>query len=210
MAMDSHSTSFLPDVVNGLAVSHPLVTLSIEIGATDDAVAALVAGRVDVVAAFNIPPRRELLTLWKSELPLGCVVAPGHPLADKASVSLQEAAAHPIALQSRALAIRRYLEAQYAWLFSEPRNRVETNSLQLVKQLAKGGRYLAFTSELDVAPELVAGTLRFIPIRDKGAEPQTIAVAVNAGKPPGAVVKLVAEALATGARLCLERVRAPR
>ncbi len=210
MAMDSHSTSFLPGVVQALAVAHPLVMLSVEIGATDDAVAGLVAGRVDVAAAFNLPPRRELLTLWKTELPLGCVVAPGHPLADRRSVSLQEAASHPIALQSRALAIRRYLEAQYGWLFSEPRNRVETNSLQLVKQLAKAGRYLAFTSELDAAPEILDGSLRFIPIRDEGAEPQTIAVAINATKPPGPVVKLVAEALASGARACLEGVRVAR
>lgn len=210
MAMDSHSTSFLPGVVQDLAVSHPLVTLSVEIGVTDDAVAALVAGRVDVAAAFNLPPRRELLTLWKAELPLGCVVAPGHALADRRSVSLQEAAAHPIALQSRSLAIRRYLEAHYAWLFTERGNRVETNSLQLVKQLAKGGRYLAFTSELDAAPEILDGSLRFVPVRDEGAEPQTIAVAINATKPPGPVVKLVAEALAAGARGCLEGVRAAR
>ena len=210
MAMDSHSTSFLPGVVQGLAVAHPLVMLSVEIGATDDAVAGLVAGRVDVAAAFNLPPRRELLTLWKTELPLGCVVAPGHPLAARRSVSLQEAASHPIALQSRALAIRRYLEAQYGWLFSEARNRVETNSLQLVKQLAKSGRYLAFTSELDAAPEILDCSLRFVPVRDEGAEPQTIAVAINATKPPGPVVKLVAEALASGARACLEGVRTAR
>lgn len=210
MAMDSHSTSFLPGVVQALAAAHPLVMLTVEIGATDDAVAGLVAGRVDVAAAFNLPPRRELLTLWKAELPLGCVVAPGHPLAGRRSVSLQEAASHPIALQSRALAIRRYLEAQYGWLFSEPRNRVETNSLQLVKQLAKAGRYVAFTSELDAAPEILDGSLRFVPVRDEGAEPQTIAVAINATKPPGPVVKLVAEALASGARACLEGVRAAR
>lgn len=210
MAMDSHSTSFLPGVVQDFASAHPLVTLSVEIGSTDDAVAGLVDGRIDVAAAFNLPPRRELLSLWSAELPLGCVVAPGHPLAGKRSVSLQEAAAHPIALQSRALAIRRYLEAHYSWLFTEPRNRVETNSLQLVKQLARSGRYLAFTSELDAAPELVDRSLRFVPIRDKGAEPQTIGVAIHAAKPPGLVVKLVAEALAAGARQCLHSVRAQR
>lgn len=210
MAMDSHSTSILPPVVLELARDHPLVTLSIEIGSTDDAVASLVSGRIDVAAAFNLPPRRELLAIWQDSLPLGCVVAPTHPLAAQASVSLQEAAAHPIALQSRALAIRRYLEAHYSWIFSEPRNRVETNSLQLVKQLARGGRYVAFTSELDAAPELLDGSLRFIPVRDKGAEPQTIAVAINATKAPGSVVKLVAEALADAARTCLASVRAAR
>lgn len=210
LAMDSHSTSVLPTLVEGLAASHPLIALSIELASPDDAVAALVAGKADLAAVFNLAPRRELLTLWRAELPLGCIVAPGHPLALHESVSLQEAASHPIALQSRALAIRRYLEAQYSWLFSEPRKRFETNSLQLAKQLARGGQYVVFTSELDAAPELREGSLRFVPIRDRGAEPQTISVALDAAKPPGPVVKLVADRLVETLRQCLEAVRAAR
>jgi len=134
---------------------HPLVSLSIEIVTTDDAVAALPAGKADLIAAFNMPPRRELLVHWRTVPPFGCVVAPAHPLAAAANVSLQEADAYPVALQSKALTIRRYLEAQCGWLFSEQRGRVETTSLHPVKQLAKGGQYLAFTSELDAAPDLI-------------------------------------------------------
>jgi len=207
LAMDSHATSFLPLLVEQLAESHPLVSLSIELATPADAEAALMAGKAELAAIFNLAPRRELLVLWKSELPLGCVVAPTHPLAARDTVSLQEAAAYPIALQSKALAIRHYLEAQYSWLFSGTRKHLETNSLQLAKQLAMGGRYVVFTSELDAAPELNQGTLRFIPVRDKGAEPQTISVAIDAAKAPGPIVKLVADRLEASVRRCLESVR---
>lgn len=54
---------------------------------------------------------------------------------------------------------------------------------------------MVFTSELDVAAELAAGQLVFIPVRDRGAEPQEIAVAVDATKPIGPIVKLVSERL---------------
>jgi len=207
VAMDSHSTSVLPRLVAHLSAAHPRISLSIETASSDEAVAALLAGKADVAAVFNLPPRRELLSLWSAALPLGCVVAPGHALAEAASVSLQEVAAHPIALQSRALLIRRYLEAHYSWLFNEGRTRVETNSLQLVKALARAGRHVALTSELDAAPELIEGSLRFVPVRDKGAEPQTVGVAVAAGKPPGSIVKLVAQALAECIQACLDEVR---
>ena len=162
---------------------------------------------MDLAAIFNLAPRRELLVLWKAELPLGCVVAPQHPLAARETVSFQEATAYPIALQSRAITIRRYLEAQYSWLFKESRRFVETNSLQLVKQLALGGKRAIFTSELDVASELHDGRLVFIPIRDKGAEPQGISVAVDATRPPGPVVKLVAERLIAALQESLEQAR---
>lgn len=206
-AMDSHASSILPGLIEALHASHPLVALSVEVGNTDDAVAELLAGKADLVIAHNMPPRRELLVHWQTGLPFGCVLAPGHPLAGARNVSLQEAAAHPVALQSKALAIRRYLEAQYGWLFSESRGRVETNSLHLVKQLARSGQYLAFTSELDAAPELLDGTLRFVPVRDSGVEPQTVGVAMDATKPLRPAVKLVADELAAAATACLAAVR---
>ena len=206
-AMDSHSTSILPCLVNRLTAEHPRVSLAIEIGSSDDAVAALLGGKADLAAVFNLSPRRELLTLWSSELPLGCIVAPGHALAAASTVSLQEVSAYPIALQSKALLIRRYLEAHYSWLFNESRTRVETNSLQLVKMLARSGSHVALTSELDAAPELIAGTLRFVPVRDKGAEPQTVALAIDASKPLNPIVKLVAGLLAESIQGCLDDVR---
>lgn len=208
VAMDSHSTSVLPRLVERLAAEHPRISLSIELGSSDDAVAALLGAKADVAAVFNLTPRRELHTLWSGELPLGCIVAPAHALATRRSVSLQEVGAHPIALQSKALAIRRYLEAHYHWLFNDARNRIETNSLQLVKMLVKAGRHVALTSELDAAPELIAGTLRFVPVRDKGAEPQTVGVAIDAGKPLGPVAKVVAQTLAETIQACLAEVRA--
>jgi DNA-binding transcriptional LysR family regulator len=138
------------------------------------------------------------------------VVAPGHPLAQRETVSFQEAMAHPVALQSKALTIRRYLEAQYNWLFKEPRRYTETNSLQLVKQLAMGGQHVMFTSELDAAAELADGRLVFLPIRDRGAEPQGISVAVDAARPPGPILKLVAERLITVLQESLAAARAVR
>lgn len=206
-AMDSHATSVLPQCVERLMREHPRISLSIELGSSDDAVAALLSGKADVAAVFNLSPRRELHELWSSELPLGCVVAPEHPLARVPSVSLQEISAYPIALQSKALAIRRYLEAHYMWLFNESRTRIETNSLQLVKMLARSGHHVAVTSELDAAPELIAGTLRFVPVRDKGAEPQTVGIAIDASKPLGTIVKLVGELLSEEIRICLAQVR---
>jgi len=195
-AMDSHATSVLPPLVARLAAEHPRISLGIEIGSSDDAVAALLAGKAELAAVFNLPPRRELLSLWSRALPLGCVVAPGHALAQEETVSLQQVCAFPIALQSKALLIRRYLEAHYHWLFNDARLRVETNSLQLVKMLARQGSHVALTSQLDAAPDLQEGSLRFIPVRDKGVEAQTISLAVDAGRPPGPVVKLVAGLLA--------------
>jgi DNA-binding transcriptional LysR family regulator len=206
-AMDSHANGFLPQFVERLAAEHPRISLEVEIASPDDALTALLAGEVDIAAAFNLSPRRDIHMLWTSELPLGCVVAPGHALAKGGTTSLQEAVAYPIALQSKALMIRRYLEARHSWLFTDPQKAVVTNSLQLVKQLARSGRYIAFTSELDAAPELIEGSLIFLPVRDKGAEPQTVNVAIDARKPLSRIGRIVADLLTVEIKTSLDNAR---
>ena len=206
-AMDSHATSFLPAFVERMAKDRPAISLDIEITSTDQAMALLMASEVDVVAAFNLPPHRDARTISTTLLPFGCVVAKGHPLASHASVTLQRAARYPIALQSRALMIRRYLEAKHGWLLAKRDPSMVTNSLQLVKMLARSGRYIALTSELDVASELLDGSLVFIPVSDAGAEPQSISVTIGA-RNLTRNAQLVADTLSEEIRLCLARIRA--
>jgi len=204
VAMDSHVNGFLPHCIERLAREHPRISLEVEIASPDDALTALLAGEADIAAIFNLTPRRDVHVLWSADLPFGCVVAPGHPLARHETVSLQEAVAHPIALQSKALVIRRYLDARYGWLFSDPQKAVSTNSLQLVKQLARSGRYVAFTSQLDAAPELTSGALVFLPVRDRGAEPQSVSIGIDARKPFSRIGRIVANILTEEIRTALE------
>jgi len=205
--MDSHTNGFLPRVVTELAGCYPRVSLEIQIATTDEAQAALLVGNADIIAAFNLPPHRDMHVPWRRDLPFGCVVAPGHPLAAHETISLQEVVVYPIALQNRMLAIRRYLEARHGWLFASGQKMIETNSLQLVKLLARGGDYVAFTSKLDAAPEILADTLTFVPVRDKGAEPQTVSLAINSRKPLSKVAKIVAEQLSQAMDDDLKQIR---
>ncbi|MFC6495504.1 LysR substrate-binding domain-containing protein [Ancylobacter dichloromethanicus] len=184
------------------------MSLEVEVASPDDALTSLLAGSADVAAIFNLMPRRDIHVHWSAELPFGCVVAPDYALARSETVSLQEVVAHPIALQSKALMIRRYLDARYGWLFADPHKALVTNSLQLVKQLARGGSYVAFTSELDAAPEIIAGTLVFLPVRDKGAEPQTVSVAIDAKKPLSRIGRIVVDMLTNEIMASLQHARA--
>lgn len=210
VAMDSHVNGFLPALVAQLAREHPRIALEIEIGSTDAAATALVNGAADIAAVFNLSPRRDLHVLWSADLPFGCVAAPGHALASERNISMQKAVAYPIVLQSRALMIRRYLETRHGWLFTEGQKVVETNSLQLVKILARSGQYIAFTSELDAAPELIEGSLVFLPVRDKSAEPQSVGVAIDGRKPLTKIGRIVADMLTASIEKCLADVRGNR
>lgn len=206
-AMDSHASSILPRLVRRIAAEHPRIGLAVQVGSTDEAVAALMDGGTDLIVAFNLPALRELRLLWNSTLPLGCVVHPQHPLLDLPEVRLHDVIAYPIAMQSKSLLIRRLLETRYSWLFAEPRGHIETNSLHLVKNLARSGGYVALTSELDTAEELASGALRFVPIVDSDAIRQTSGVAVDASKPLSSIVEIVATCTVTVLETVLREAR---
>ena len=207
VAMDSHVNGLLPDWLDRMSKLCPGISLDVEIATTDAASVLLVSGRAEVAIAFNLQPRRDLHVLWSSELPFGCVVSPDHPLAGEVSASLQQIAAYPIALQNRSLMIRRFLDARHAWLFLDRRISLETNSLQLIKQLAQSGRYAAFTSELDAAPELLSGLLVFVPVRDASAEPQTVSIVIDARRSLPRAARVAADLLVETVRSQLTRVQ---
>lgn len=207
-AMDSLVNGVLPRFIDQATQTFPRVQFEIEIMNPQQAVVALNQGVVDLALAFNVKPHRDLHIVFSADLPLGCVVSPRHPLAGSANTTLKAASRYPLALQSRALAIRRYLETAHGWLLSEGQQPLVTNSLQLVKQMALAGSHIALTSELDAAPEIIAGRLVFVPIRDRSAAPQTIAVVISAQRSLPRVARLVGRDLGDAVASILAEARA--
>ena len=178
-AMDSLANGPLPWALAAIATEYPRVQMEVEIMTPDEAVAALNDGIADLALGFNLRPGRDLHILWTTDLPLVCVSAPDHPVARLPSIGIKEVRAHPLVVQSRALAIRRMLEARHSWLFADAPPPVVTNSLQLLKQLVVSGTHIALTSELDAACELTERHLVAIPISDAQVRSQSISLAVS-------------------------------
>lgn len=177
--MDSLANGPLPRLLDKIANEFQRVQMEVEIMTPDDAVAALNDGLADLALGFNLKPARDLHILWTADLPLVCVCAPEHPAARISSIQIKEVRAYPLVVQSRALAIRRILEAQQTWLFADAPTPLVTNSLQLLKQMVAAGNHVALTSELDAATELASGRLVAIPISDANIRNQTISLAVS-------------------------------
>lgn len=207
-AMDSMANGVIPRFLGELFVRYPRVEIDVDFMTPDTVGTALNDGAVDVGLAFNVKPHRDFHVLWAAELPLGCVVAPGHPLAAAGATTLRAAIRHPVAMQSQALAIRRYLDTRHGWMFSEGGPPVATNSLQLVKHLAVAGSHVAITSELDAAPEILDGRLVFVPITDRGATPQSASLLISSRRTLSRVCRVVGDILCDELAALLAEVRA--
>jgi DNA-binding transcriptional LysR family regulator len=208
VTMDSLVNGLVPRFLKSVAREYPRVRVDVEIATPDGAAEMLDRGECELALCFNLRPSRDIHVLWSAELPLYCVMAPGHPLAGEARVTLAQVRAHAIAVQSRALAIRRMLEARHSWMFEDGPPPVVTNSLQLLKQLVAAGDHVALTSEMDAAPELLSGQMRAIPVTGSNIAAQTIALAVNARQSLPRIASTLAGRLANDAEEMLKTLRA--
>lgn len=194
-AMDSLVNSILPELVSTFAEQYPRIRFAVDIMTPREAAHELDIGSIDLALAFNLPNDRSRHILWSAPLPFGCVVGKDHPLWNHSSTNLSEAAEYPLAAQSRALPVREYLDKRFGWIFEAAEPALVTNSLQFLKQMLIGGKYLAITSQLDALSELESGMLRFVPLTDQGLRPQSISVAIDARRPLSRAARLVGEAL---------------
>ncbi|SLN27976.1 HTH-type transcriptional activator CmpR [Aquimixticola soesokkakensis] len=192
-AMDSLSNSVLPRLMQAVSAAHPGINLSVDIVTPQQAARELDQATVDLALAFNLAADKTRHVLWSTPLPFGCVVGRGHDLWGARSVSLKDAAHHPIAAQSEILPVRAYLERRYGWLFNPVKPVLVTNSQQLLKQVLAQGELMAITSQMDVAAELLAGELCFVAIHDTGLKPQSLSLVVDARRPLSHAARKVGE-----------------
>ncbi|MEE4014899.1 LysR family transcriptional regulator [Roseibium sp. FZY0029] len=206
--MDSQVNGVIPRFLEVIGERYPRVRVDVEVATPDGAAELLDDGQCDLILAFNLRRLRDVHVIWTADLPLYCVVAPGHALAEQRSVKLADVRKQAIVVQSRALSIRRMLDEQHAWVFEDGPPPVVTNSLQLLKQLVIGGSHVALTSEMDAAPELMNGSMIALEVKARGIAAQSISVAVSARRTLPRIANEVANCLAEEASRTLAAVRA--
>ena len=207
VAMDSHANGLLPYLISALARKHPGISLEVKFATPDEAMQMLVEDEVDLAVAFNLPARSQVHVFWSAQLPLGCAVGNEHALAGKQNLRLKDVAEWPLVVQSRTLSIRRYLERQHPWLYTDTKAPLTTNSLQLLKNLVCVGSHIAVTSELDVAPEILERKVRFISLADSFLRAQTISVAFSATRPLPNMARIAAKLISVETERYLLAVR---
>lgn len=159
-------SGMLPDIIARFHARYPQVSFKVVTASTDRIVEALIADEADIGITFNAPPRAEIQLIGGSTEPIYCLVASGHPFADRAMVSLADICQQPLALSEPSFVLRQIFEQAVAKKHLKADVAVTTNSLELTKTLAATGKMVAFMPALTVVKELESGSLKAIPISD--------------------------------------------
>jgi DNA-binding transcriptional LysR family regulator len=173
-SIESLVPHLLPRAITGFGRRHPGISFEIAVAGSDQVVAAVREGRADIGLAFNTPPEREFVTVFKTREPVVALMSAQHPLAPRARVSLADCAAYPIAAPMKNTGSRVLIDVacKAAGVHFAPA--LETNSIQLRIYFAHVNNGITFLSRLSAVDSLASGELVAVPIRDRMVNKATI------------------------------------
>jgi DNA-binding transcriptional LysR family regulator len=163
-------------VMSKLRQRHAFLKLKVDVDTLGEVTAALLNGDVDLALAYDIPYSSRLQVLGEYDQALQAVLAPEHPLAGKAEILLSDCLSFPLALPDARVSIRPILErALPSKATLSPA--LESNSIEMLRDIAQLSPHVTFLNSLDVAPEVVRGTLTCVPVRELSALQQKLVLA---------------------------------
>lgn len=158
----------IAEIVAAYREKHPQVSLRIMVGDRATVAEMVALGQADLAIAYNLPDDTRLQRAAEFRHALGAVLAPSHPLATRKTVRMSDCLLYPLVLADRSLSLREVVEAiAPAQAVLVPV--VETNSMELMKRLARTEPHITFLNRLDVDREMVTGELVFIPLTGAGS-----------------------------------------
>lgn len=203
--VESVSVHVLPDMVARFWAEFPGVEVGVTVTGSESATRLVEDWEADIAFSFNPETGGGTRVLHEEPYRIGALLRPGHRLAGRASLSLAELAAEPLALPSRGLSLRAALDPALMRLGRALRPRLESNSLRHMAGLAMRGQVVAFQTEVGIEAELAEGRLVLVPLDDPDVAVDRMVVLTGAGRTPS----LALSAFSDFARTELARRAAP-
>jgi len=170
----------LPRFLTSILDQHPRVHVRLRVLPFDQMTNAVLTGEADLALTYNPPNSPGLRIVASHELPLGAVVATRHPLTRQRALRLADCAEFPLAVADFSMTIRPAVDLAFtrANLLLQPT--IETNSIEFMKKAARNGQAVTFLNAVDVAEEVEAGEVRYLPLQELVAHPIALKLMVRA------------------------------
>lgn len=193
--MSGLAGNLLPRAVADFRRAHPHIRLTVRLLTTgEDILAAVAGGEAELGLGFDFMLTAGLRVLATAVGKLGCVMAPGHPLAGQAMLRISDCVGYPLVMADKSMVIRPHINAVLARAMIEPQPVIETNSIEVMRHVAMLDQGITFLTPFDIEFERRAGRLVYVPIREFEREAQTLML-VSHDRGAGAIASVMAEFL---------------
>lgn len=170
----------LRDIISGFMDRYPGIQIEVRALVAEAIPNAVRSGEVDLALSYNLVIEHGLRTRLSREIPIVAVVAPGHRLAGREAIQVSEAASCPLVLPLAGMSVRDMVSDLLQRLSITAPPILETNSIELIKQLVCTIPRLSFLSPMDAILERRRGELVLLPLARGQLAPQTLQIITRA------------------------------
>ncbi|MBV7482897.1 LysR family transcriptional regulator [Bordetella sp. BOR01] len=150
----------LPAVLGAFRARHPDVVFQVHIASPGVVTQRLRDGAIDVGLAFSVKPGSGIDVRYEIISPVRAIMAPGHPLAGRGSVSLDDLRSCPVALTDSGTTVRLLFDNSAADGDGPPFDvAYSSNSSSIIRAIVEAGHALTLAGEITLAEPLRQGTL---------------------------------------------------
>jgi DNA-binding transcriptional LysR family regulator len=168
------AASVMLPVLAAMRQRYPLATVDLRIMRIKEIIGALAASDIDFGLAVSLPDDASVHVEAKAALPLGAVMAPGHPLASRPSLSLADCATYPLIIGSEGFSTRLLLDEAFARSAIKVAPAFATESVDVMKRLAMCNLGITFLVAAAIEEERRRNELVFVPLRDRALKPDVL------------------------------------
>lgn len=163
-AVDSLLVGLVPRAIEDVARRYPVVTFSALAAAPAAVLAAVAEGEAEIGLTFVVPTGLPLELVASAPAPLGCLMAPGHPLAGRAAINFADLEPYPVTFQADLLPAPTGAQDEFAAFRARAQARFTSNSIEFQRSILHSGLAVACLTRLGFLRELAAGELAWVPL----------------------------------------------
>jgi DNA-binding transcriptional LysR family regulator len=175
VAVDSLLVAFVPRALEEVSRRNPVVTFSALAASPAAVLSTVAAGEAEIGLGFVLPGRLALQLVASAPAPIGCVMAPDHPLARQKSLTFADLEAFPVAFQNDPLPAAIGAQDEFAAFRTRAQARFTSNSIEFQRGVIRSGLAVACLTRFGFPRELAAGELVWVPL----ASPQLQALEIG-------------------------------
>jgi len=160
----TYARYFMPFLISGFHGTYPQIKINLDEGSSLDMIHSLLDFRNEIAIIARAEDNPDVRFTPFSQEELVFLVAPGHRLAQKKSVTFKELAEEPIIMKETGSGTRKLVNELFARHDCTPDILMETSNAEFIKQLVQRGEGISFLVREAVASELREGKLLAVPI----------------------------------------------
>jgi DNA-binding transcriptional LysR family regulator len=160
----AYARYFMPFLISSFREAYPHIKVYLDEGSSLDIMRSLVnlKNEVAVIARVEDDPNVTFLPFKRDDLVL--ILAPGHGLAKKKSVSAEDLVNHPMIMKEAGSGTRKQVNDLFSRKGLTPNVLMETSNTEFIKQLVQQGEGISFIVEEAVDAEIRENRLATVPV----------------------------------------------